>query len=290
MPELPDVEIQRRFVERHAKGRVFASVEIVDAEKILTGTSGRELQRELKGQRIVKTERLGKYLFTYLSGGDEILIFHFGMTGYLVFQEADVLYIAGGAESGGAEWRRHGGGVPEKSKGTFTFDDGARLGYVNTRLLGSIFLVRDLDAFRRAHEIGPDALSLSSDEFRRLLSGRGSAKSTLMNQKKLSGIGNVYSDEILFQAGVHPKRQLSELSDSERERLYEALHTVMESAIERDADPEQLPGSFLTPHRSSGTGKDRRGGEGERRTEDGWRIVKERIGGRSAFYSPEKQK
>lgn len=290
MPELPDVEIQRRFIDRHARERLFEKVEIVDAEKVLTGTTAAELGRELEGERIVGTERLGKYLFNHLSSGSETLVFHFGMTGYLAFMEDRTLYVAGGAESGGAERRIEGGELPEKTKGIFIFSEGARLGFVNMRLLGSIFLVRDLAAFRRAHEIGPDALSLSREEFRRLLTGRGSAKSTLMNQKKLSGIGNVYSDEILFQAGIHPKRRLSELTEEDRDHLFEALHRVMETAIDCEADPEQFPRSFLTPHRSSGTGRDRRGESDELRTEDGWRIEKVRIGGRSAFLAPDKQR
>lgn len=290
MPELPDVEIQRGFVERHALQRAIETVEIVDAEKVLTGTTTPELCRELTGSAIAKSERLGKYLLCHLTRNDRMLVLHFGMTGYLAFQEGEDLYIAGGAESGGSERRRQGESLPEKTKGIFAFRDGTRLGYVNMRLLGSIFLIRDLAAFRRVHGIGPDALSLSRDAFLELLAGRGSAKSTLMNQKKLSGIGNVYSDEILFQAGVHPKRKLSDLTDKEKNRLYDSLRLVLETAIEKEADPQQFPATFLTPHRSSGTGRDRRGRNSEMRTEDGWRIQKARIGGRGAFYSPEKQK
>lgn len=290
MPELPDVEIQRRFLERHALRREFERVEITDAEKVLTGTTGPELHRTLHNASIGRTDRLGKYLLCLLSDEQHTLVLHFGMTGYLVFHQNERLYIAGGAESGGAERSEEGQGLPEKTKALFTFTDGGRLGFVNMRLLGSIFLIRDIPAFRRAHEIGPDALSLSREEFKELLTGRGSAKSTLMNQKKLSGIGNVYSDEILFQAGIHPKRRLSELTDRDRDSLYHALHRVISTAIERDADPAQFPDSYLTPYRSSGTGPDRRGGEGELRTGDGWRIEKARIGGRGAFFSPEKQR
>ena len=290
MPELPDVEIQRRFLEKHAQGRRFETVEIVDAEKVLTGTTAPELQRTLQEKSVVGTERLGKYLLCALSDDEHVLVFHFGMTGYLVFQEGEMLYLAGGAESGGAERSASTPDLPEKTKGVFTFLDRARLGFVNMRLLGSIFLIRDIAAFRRAHEIGPDALSLSREQFKELLTGRGSAKSTLMNQKKLSGIGNVYSDEILFQAGIHPKRALNDLEEEERERLYEALHRVMEIAVDRDADPARFPETFLTPYRSSGTGQDRRGDPGELRTGEGWRIEKARIGGRGAFFSPEKQK
>ncbi|MFP4302613.1 MAG: DNA-formamidopyrimidine glycosylase family protein [Spirochaetaceae bacterium] len=290
MPELPDVEIQRRFLERHALGRVFEDVEITDAEKVLTGTTEPKLRGILRGASITGTQRLGKYLLTNLSDGEHTLVLHFGMTGYLVFQEGGTLFVAGGTESGGGERSFQTAELPEKTKGVFACSDGGRLGYVNMRLLGSIFLVRDIAAFRRAHGIGPDALSLSREEFRQLLTGRGSAKSTLMNQKKLSGIGNVYSDEILFQAGIHPQRKLSELSREERDRIYEALRMVMETAIQRDADPAKFPETFLTPYRSSGTGPDRRHRAEEIRTGDGWLIEKAKIGGRGAFFSPEKQK
>lgn len=294
MPELPDVELQRRFLLKWTAERRIASVSVVDAGKVLTGTSGAELDRELSGRVISGAERIGKYLVCAVSddsgahpgaGADrsdaapaERLVFHFGMTGYLAFSTGELQFPA----------------LPEKTKARFSFDDGSALGFVNMRLLGSIFLITDLDAFRRAHEIGPDALSLSREEFRNILTGRGSAKSTLMNQKKLSGIGNVYSDEILFHAGIHPKRKLRDLSDEDRNRLYDATHHVLNEAVERQADPARFPSTWLTPHRTTGTG--RRGSErgsdrGETpRTGDGVRIEKIKIGGRSAFFAPDRQK
>lgn len=184
------------------------------------------------------TQRLGKYLLSNLSDGEHTLVLHFGMTGYLVFQEGATLFVPGGAESGGGERSLQTAELPEKTKGVFTCSDGGRLGYVNMRLLGSIFLIRDIAAFRRAHGIGPDALTLSRDD---------------------------------------------------RDHIYEALRMVMETAIERDADPAEFPETFLTPYRSSGTGPDRRHRAEEIRTGDGWLIEKAKIGGRGAFFSPEKQ-
>jgi formamidopyrimidine-DNA glycosylase len=295
MPELPDVEIQRRRLLDHGRGKTIAEVELSDIGKLLENTSGAELTRELRGKRFDDARRLGKYLLCRLEQNGEraerILVLHFGMTGYLEpiaakegsSNRSEPSAGSTTTDEGAAETAR----IPEKTKILFRFEGGDALAYVNMRLLGRVYLVKDLQAFRRAHGIGPDALEMSEEDRAAVLTGRGGVKSTLMNQEKWSGIGNVYSDEICFQAGIHPQRRLASLGDVERRRLARAVGEVLETAIDRGADPARLPRTFLTRYRPSGTGA-KPGEEGEH-SKPPFRIEAIKAGGRTAYISPDRQ-
>jgi formamidopyrimidine-DNA glycosylase len=97
-----------------------------------------------------------------------------------------------------------------------------------------------------------------------------------MDQALLAGIGNIYSDEILFRARVDPRRAASRLDDASLRRLHRQIGRVLRMATDRDADPERFPRSWLLPHREDGAACPRRNGE----------IRKYRIAGRGAFYCP----
>jgi formamidopyrimidine-DNA glycosylase len=136
------------------------------------------------------------------------------------------------------------------------FDRGA-MAYVSRRRLGHIGIVEDPEAFFRARRIGPDALDLTEADFLDRLGGRrGGVKSALMNQTVMAGIGNVYADEILFQANLHPRTRLSGLDRRHREALYHALRRVLMAAVEAGAGSERfgdrVPNDFLLPHRREG--------------------------------------
>jgi formamidopyrimidine-DNA glycosylase len=126
-------------------------------------------------------------------------------------------------------------------------------------MLGRVGLTNDAEAFFRDHNLGIDALDPSLDRraFVALVAGaqRG-AKAALINQSVIAGIGNIYSDEILFQAHLHPKARLDALDDAALARLYEAMRRVLEVAISRGAGSEELldrlPRGYLLPHRGKG--------------------------------------
>ncbi len=142
-------------------------------------------------------------------------------------------------------------------------------------------LVHDFDEFMEEEGIGPDALALSLDDFRDLCAHRrGSIKSLLMNQKAIAGIGNVYSDEILFQAGVHPAAQVKKLTDARIKEAHRWMRKVLHTAIERKANPEKMPRTYLLPHREDGAPCPR--GEGE--------IKTMKVNGRTCYYCPQRQK
>jgi len=129
------------------------------------------------------------------------------------------------------------------------FSGGYHLAYDCQRKLGLIDWVENIEALVERKELGDDPLGEHFDvsRFRELLEGRrGSVKSALMNQSIIAGIGNVYSDEILFQAGIHPKSRVTDLNRNDLEGLYHALRKVLDTAIEAKADPASMPSHYLT--------------------------------------------
>jgi formamidopyrimidine-DNA glycosylase len=230
MPELPDVEAFRGYLDATALHHAVTGVHVRD-ERILEGTTPAALGRALHGRALTGTRRHGKHLLALVEE-DGALVLHFGMTGGLRYERepqlgrSDVMVV--------------------------DFDNGYHLVIESQRRLGRVGLTRDPEGFAGARDLGPDALSLSEEAFLGCLgSGRATVKSALMDQGRLAGIGNVYSDEILFDAGIHPRRRLSGLGDDERRRLYGSLRRVLEQAADCGADPDCFPDDWLTPAREA---------------------------------------
>ncbi|MFO8034187.1 MAG: DNA-formamidopyrimidine glycosylase family protein [Candidatus Bipolaricaulota bacterium] len=262
MPELPDVEVYRNVLASTALSRRIASVEI-HTGKVVEGLAEEEFQRRLTGQRFSSALRHGKYLFAGLISGD-LLAMHFGMTGELVYlEQSDPL--------------------PEHTRCLFQFENGHLLVYTSQRQLGKLLWIEDLEAFVRSRELGPDAMDpgLVYDAFCQRVSARqATLKSVLMDQSTLAGIGNIYSDEILFQAELSPKRKAGELTDEELARLYKALREVLHMAIEADAEPARMPERFLIRCRAQGGNCPRCGRQ----------LRALRMGGRRSWFCPECQR
>lgn len=231
MPELPDVEVFCRYFSETSLAQ---KIEGVNAEAaVLDEISEKELEHAMEGSKFCSAQRHGKYMFATLSTSSLSLALHFGMTGFLKYLE------------------------PEEKKPPHTrmlvyFSNGCGLAFDCRRKLGRIRLIRDTRKFLREKDLGPDALDTGLDvrEFqRRLARARGYIKSALMNQSIIAGIGNIYSDEILYQARIHPKEKTGDLSESEFEAVYNAMQRVLSAAIEAGADPEKMPPGFLIPFR-----------------------------------------
>jgi formamidopyrimidine-DNA glycosylase len=185
VPELPDVELYKRRLDQHALHQKIARVVVSDA-RILGELKERAFGARLKGNRLEGTRRHGKHLLVQLAN-DGWLTLHFGMTG-------DLRYV----EPPDAE-------VPY-DRVRLVFERGS-LAYVNRRMLGRVGLTEDADAFIAAEQLGPDALDPAFDlgALSAALDGRRDVKTVLMDQAVVAGIGNLYADEILFQARLHPK-------------------------------------------------------------------------------------
>jgi formamidopyrimidine-DNA glycosylase len=150
-------------------------------------------------------------------------------------------------------------------------------------LLGRVGLTADADVFIAALGLGPDALDrrFNRAAFEQALAGRKrDAKSLLMDQEVVAGIGNIYSDEILFQARLHPRTRCDRLDPRARHQLFDQIKTVLETAITSGAGAErlvdQLPASFLIPHREKGGRCPRCGCE----------IATAKFSGRTAYFCP----
>jgi formamidopyrimidine-DNA glycosylase len=256
MPELPDVETMRRYLQSTALHKKIDKAE-VRSELVLENISPAELEQAIEGHRMESTRRHGKHLFVNLDR-DGWLRLHFGMTG-------DLRYF------------KHPEKEPEYTLILLNLDNGYHLAYVNTRKLGHVGLLDDVDAFIAEKGLGPDALHVDFETFYDLIGGKNAMiKSTLMNQEVIAGIGNVYSDEIVFQARVHPRAQIDEMDKATLHRVYDAMCEVLETAIEHQAIPDDLPDTYLITHRHPGGECPVCGGE----------VKKIEVGGRSGYYCP----
>jgi formamidopyrimidine-DNA glycosylase len=260
MPELPDVEVFKQYFDATSLHQEIEKVE-TSSKQILKGISQSELEKRLRDCSFVSTDRHGKYLFAHLDNG-LVMKFHFGTTGFLkYFKDLEK--------------------EPEHDRMMITFSNGFHLVYDSQRKLGEIRLIENEDAFIEQKGLGPDGMKVSFPDFQAALSGsRASIKSALMNQQILAGIGNVYSDEILFQAGIHPKKKAGSLDEKRLKKLFKALGQVVDKAIQSRADPERFPDAFILPHRR---------GDGKCPKCSG-ALKRDKIAGRTAYFCPRCQK
>ena len=262
MPELPDVELFRRYLDQTCKGRVIRHAAINDP-KMVSGVASDAFAAQVEDARIEGSRRHGKHLLVRLAPAGWITM-HFGLTGalkHLVSTEAE----------------------PPYTRVRFDFADGHHLAYINLRRLGAVGLAADADSFIAAERLGPDALDPRFDvaAFERALSARKrDIKSFLMDQNAIAGIGNLYSDEILFQARIHPKTRTDRLDPDARKRLFREIKNVLQTAVERgsgaELSREALPHSFLLPQRKKGGHCPCCGGE----------VRTAKFSGRTAYFCP----
>ncbi len=255
MPELPDVEVFRRYLESTALHQMIESVH-APAPRLLDGTSAAGLGRMLKGLEFERTERIGKHLLVRVDEGKWVR-FHFGMTGSFDYSTD--------------------GSTPDYAAVVFEFENGHSLSYLSKRRLGKVSVTEGPEAFHEEEDLGPDALDGIDDPkaFAGMIQGRrGAIKSTLMNQSVVSGIGNIYADEIFFQAQVHPKTAIDDLSEDSLAYIYRVAKRVLQTAIDKGAQPGEFPRSWLIARREEDASCPRCDGE----------VAKTTVNGRSTYY------
>ncbi len=255
MPELPDVEIFKEYFQATALHQEIDDIEVKSSD-LLEGVSKQRLIEKLSQRKFCGVNRHGKYLFAELTGGGW-LVLHFGMTGSLKYFRNDQQ-------------------APDHIRLLISFTNDYRLAYDCPRKFGRVSWTADWKRFVADNELGPDPLHNDFDKqiFRQILEKRrGMIKSLLMNQKALAGIGNIYSDEILFQAGIHPETGVNELGKEEVDKLYDCLMHVLHTAIDLRVGKNGWPNDWLLPHRKAGTDCPRCGDE----------ILRLQVSGRSAY-------
>ena len=274
MPELPEIETVRRVVGPQIIGAVIKSASC-NREKMIGHPSPEEFIRNVVGRRFVSADRRGKGLILNLDDGSRIII-RFGMTGQLIVVPD---------------------GFPEEKHTHVAFDleDGRHMWYIDSRMFGKVWHIPSgvEDTYSGLQKLGPEPFDEGLD-WKYLKTKLGSRsftiKEALLDQSVVAGIGNIWSDEMLFRARVCPETPCDRISDAKWKRIAEQIPSVMEFGIEKNAI---TPEEYL-----KGKGREyydidyleAYGHEGEPCPVCGKTFVRSVLGGRSSFWCPGCQK
>jgi len=291
MPELPEVQTTVSDLKKYILGLKIEDV-WSDAPKIIKRPKQfSDFKKEIIGKKIEIAQRRAKNILISLSG-EKILLIHQKMTGHLLY----------------GKWRKEDGVWRAEKKGAlqdpmnrfihlvFRLDNGKQLALSDLRKFAKVELwdKGELEESKEFEKIGPEPFdkNFTSNKFREIIiSKKGKIKQVLMDQSVIAGIGNIYSDEILWRAKIHPLRLAKDLTEKDLKNIYEAMIVVLNEAI-------KLKGDSMSDYRLI-TGE--KGGyqnvqkvyrqEGKPcPRKDGGTIQRIKIGGRSACYCPSCQK
>ncbi len=229
MPELPEVETVVRSLAPLV-GRRIATAEFRNL-RILRGGDPDHMAARLEGRKILSIKRYGKFIVATIEGGGHLMI-HLGMTGKLLL----------------------GGPSGKHTHAVFTFDRGTLL-FDDSRQFGCIEYSEEFP--KRVARLGPEPMEISFEDFAADLKRRKTRiKSLLLNQTFIRGVGNIYADEALFRAGIHPQALTSRIRGERARKLYDAIGEVLREAIEAGGssisdyvDAEGRSGFFQFSHR-----------------------------------------
>jgi formamidopyrimidine-DNA glycosylase len=214
MPELPEVETIRRQLAPHLEGRTIERAELLDW-RFTRPERPEEVAAQLAGARVKEIARAGKYLIWVLSQ-DRHLLIHLRMTGALLFDPDE---------------------EPSHTRARFLLDAGHRVIYVDPRRFGTGHLLHGRearDAYLAARlGVEPFDPEFTPEHLRALARGRTAPiKSFLLDQRRVAGVGNIYADEALFRAGIHPLKPAGKLTIAELTRLRDAVRDGLSAGIE----------------------------------------------------------
>jgi formamidopyrimidine-DNA glycosylase len=271
MPELPEVETVRTGLEPRLVGRRFEQVEIFDS-RLTRPDDPAGVAAQLEGEQVAALDRRGKYLIVRFESG-RVLLVHLRMTGQL-------LHGNGTASPDGDVHRR----------AVVRLDDGSDVIYRDVRRFGTWQLIEeeDLEPFL-AQRVGREPLlrSFTPKRLAEALEGRRAPlKSALLDQRRLAGVGNIYADEALWRARLHPLRPAGGLAAEEISALHRAIRAALRAGIARQ-------GATLSNYRTSDGSAGRMqeefrvyGREGEPCDRCGTPIEKIRTAGRGTWFCP----
>jgi formamidopyrimidine-DNA glycosylase len=274
VPELPEVETIRVQLEPALRGRRFERVEIRDP-RLTRPFDPAIVAGALEGERVVGLDRRGKYLIVRFESG-RLLLMHLRMTGNL--------RIAPNGAPAGDPFER----------AVIRLDNGSEITYRDVRRFGTWLVVEpdELEPYL-AERLGAEPLE---SEFRtaalaaRLAGRRAPIKAALLDQRTIAGLGNIYADEALWRARIHPLRPAGELEPEEIRRLHRSIRDVLRGGIERQgatlrdyATPEGARGRMQEEFKAYGR-------EGQPCLRCGTPIEKIRAGGRGTSYCPSCQR
>jgi formamidopyrimidine-DNA glycosylase len=274
MPELPEVETTARGLQARIVGLHVTNIGGVDWPRMLPQTSEDDIRFALVGKRVLSVGRKGKYLLVEFDG-DNWLSVHRKMSGNLLLRPADTPFEA-------------------HTHFEMAFDDGTLLRFVDPRKFGRVYLFHSSEQTTDflAERLGPDSLLEldASTLAEKLRKRKGRIKSLLLDQAFIAGVGNLYADEALWLARIHPLRTADTLAPREVRALAEAIREVLTLAIERR-------GTSFSDYRdadgSAGQNQDflnAYGREGQACPRCGTTLARILIGQRSSTFCPKEQR
>ena len=273
MPELPEVETIRGFIDDHIRGKMITQVE-TDLPRLIRNTTADRFATALTGQTIEGVSSKGQYLFIHCSGPWSFLA-HMRMTGSLLYEDHPGKYAGRAVHI------------------TFTLSQGWLL-YRDIRTLGCLWLVpsQGPTGIKGYDSLGPDAISTEFTEaylYSLLKQTSRPVKTVLMDQSKIAGLGNIYVDEALFRAGIRPMRHSDKVTKKEAVRLHEAIVAVLREGLEHGGTTIR---NFISGNGKEGQNQDNLrvyGREGMPCTVCGTTIEYTKLNGRGTHYCPKCQ-
>ncbi|HVM17110.1 MAG TPA: bifunctional DNA-formamidopyrimidine glycosylase/DNA-(apurinic or apyrimidinic site) lyase [Gaiellaceae bacterium] len=273
MPELPEVETVRRRLEPVLVGRTFADVEILDA-RLTRPHDPAEVAAELRGERVAHADRRGKYLVVRFESGRALLV-HLRMTG---------TFLAGDAGTLEDPHRR----------AVARLDDGSDVAYRDVRRFGTWLLLEpdEVEPYL-AVRLGPEPLTEAfTPEFlrERLRGRRAPLKAAVLDQRTVAGLGNIYADEALWRARLHPRREAGALRRPQLVALHAAIRDALELGIARQGSTLR---DYRTPDGEAGAMQHEfkvYGRLGEPCDRCGTPIERIVVGGRGTWFCPRCQR
>lgn len=288
MPELPEVETTIRGLRKKVLKRTFIDVWTNTPKIIKKPKTFVDFKKQILGERINNITRRGKNIIFHLSH-KKILLVHQKMTGHFLF---------GKWEKEGRDWRVLSGPLAKKENSyirlLFTLDNNSMLALSDLRKFAKAELWKEQEFKDLAlKDLGPEPLERKftfSKFVKRLRAKKGKVKQVLLDQTVIAGIGNIYSDEILFEAKVHPLKTMPELTKNDLNKIFKAMKRILQKSI-------RLQGDSFSDYRTV-TGE--KGGfqkhtkvyqnEGEECWACGCEIQKLKVAGRTSHYCPNCQK
>jgi formamidopyrimidine-DNA glycosylase len=270
MPELPEVETVKNELSPHIISRCITGIELL-WDGIVKEPSPEKFCKGIVGRKIEDIDRHGKYLIIGLDSGNKLII-HLKMTGSLILGKSE-------AEP------------PRFTRAIIRLNDGQSIFFRDPRKFGVLKLVKDTGEIDR--QLGPEPLETGFTQkifSERLLKHKTPIKALLLDQKFMAGVGNMYADEALFKAKIHPERSSDSLTKTEIKRLYNAVREVLVEGIKYGGASVV---TYFHPDGSTGTAHQHFNvahGQQENCVVCGEQIKRTVVRGRGSYYCPKCQK
>ena len=274
MPELPEVENVVLGLKNRIKNYIITSVRIKEPA-LIAYPELKEFKKQIKNRKIANITRRGKYILIHLLE-NKIMVIHLRMTGKLLVKDSDEA-------------------IAKHTHVIFKMDHNIDLRFNNVRKFGRIYLI-DSDNYEAAGglaELGPEPLAsdFSFEDFEKLFKGRtATIKSLLLNQKFIAGLGNIYTDEVLYRSGIHPKQNADKLNQKELKKLYKNIRKILKLGIKYNGTTFS---DYVNAFGQKGSFQEKLKvyqKAGEKCGKCKKVIVKDKIAGRSTYYCPNCQK